>query len=161
MTPNQIGSKPIESKIGPMTGTTTKVISIKSRIKPSKNMTSITTKSAMWGPPPSSSKKPSISVSPPKPRKTSENTAAPISIRNTMLVVWRVDREISRSTSSVSAPRTKASSRAPVAPTPAASVGVAAPTKIEPKTRTINPSGGSTALIAAPGSAFSTSAGGA
>ena len=49
--PNHIGSSPMDKSTGPIIGTTTNVISIKSRTKPSKNITIITTKTAVKIPP--------------------------------------------------------------------------------------------------------------
>ncbi len=40
ITPNQIGSRPIDKSTGPIKGTTIKVISIKSRINPRRNISS-------------------------------------------------------------------------------------------------------------------------
>ncbi|MDT4874504.1 hypothetical protein FQZ97_1098090 [compost metagenome] len=75
------------SNTGPTIGTTTKVISMKSRIKPSRKTTSITRKKAPSTPPGSWAKMSSIKTSPPKPRNTRENSEAPIRIRNTMALI--------------------------------------------------------------------------
>ena len=128
--------------MGATIGTTTKVISMKSRMKPSRNMTNITISSATCGPPPKLSKKASIISSPPKPLKTREKSAAPIKIKKTMLVVSMVERAISLMTVGLSADLYAAKIIAPTAPTPAASVGVAAPNMIEPSTTVISASGG-------------------
>ena len=69
------------NSIGPTNGTTIKVISIKSRINPSRNMSSMTTSIAENTPPGRLSKTSSINTSPPKPRNTDENIAAPTKIR--------------------------------------------------------------------------------
>ena len=77
ITPNQIGSRPIDKSTGPIKGTTIKVISIKSRINPRRNISSITIMVADMTPPGRPISKPSISSSPPKPRKIDENMVAP------------------------------------------------------------------------------------
>ena len=59
-----------------------------------------------------------------------------------MAVVRMVDSQISRRLVELSAPRKAASTSAPLAPTPAASVGVASPPRIEPRTATISSRGG-------------------
>ena len=62
-----------------------------------------------------------------------------------MLVVAMAERAMSLSVSKSSADLRAARHNAPTAPTPAASVGVAAPTMMEPKTTPINSNGGNTA----------------
>ena len=161
MMPSHIGSSPMASRIGPTIGTTTKVISIKSRIKPSRKITSITTSVAPITPPGMSTKKLWINSSPPKPRKTSEKTAAPIRIINTIQVTPRVSITASRSLSNVSCPRSQAKISAPIAPNPAASVGVAAPSRMEPRTRNISNSGGSSPCSTSHTDTSSPTAGGA
>ena len=81
--------------------------------------------------------------SPPNPRNTKENTAAPIKIIKTMLVTFKVSLATSPIRAKPSCPLAMAISAAPSAPTPAASVGVAAPIKIEPNTVRIKATGGS------------------
>ena len=142
MMPSHTGSSPIASKIGPTMGTTTKVISIKSRIKPSRKITTMTTSVAPTTPPGMRVNRSSINSSPPKPRKIRENIAEPIRIMNTMVVTSVVDWVTSRNLLIVNCRRPSASRVAPMAPTPAASVGVAAPLRIEPSTATINTTGG-------------------
>ncbi|MCY1549215.1 hypothetical protein D9M68_853730 [compost metagenome] len=75
------------SNTGPTIGTTTKVISIKSRMKPSRKITSITRKNAPSTPPGNWAKTSSINTSPPKPRNTRENSEAPIRIMKTMALI--------------------------------------------------------------------------
>ena len=58
-------------------------------------------------------------------------------------------------------PRVMASIRAPIAPKPAASVGVAAPTRIDPSTTAMSSSGGNRPCISSPIDTGSCSAGGA
>ena len=62
-----------------------------------------------------------------------------------MLVVCMVDCAMSLRTDRLSACLKLASAIAPTAPTPAASVGVAAPKIMDPKTTVISPSGGAIA----------------
>src|SRR5690554_1380392 len=123
MMPSQIGSIPMASSTGPTMGTTTKVISMKSRMKPSRKITSITTRVAPTTPPGIASNSSVTSSSPPKARNTSEKSVAPIRIRNTMLVTWAVDCTTSRSTGRLRRRLTRASRKAPKAPTAEASVG--------------------------------------
>ena len=73
ITPNHIGSKPIVNNTGPTRGTIINVISIKSRINPSRNINSITANVAEKTPPGRLLRKVSMSSSPPKPRKIEEN----------------------------------------------------------------------------------------
>ena len=63
-----------------------------------------------------------------------------------MLEILRVVRTISRSRVVSSCLLSNASVRAPMPPTPAASVGVASPARIEPSTAKISNKGGSSAL---------------
>ncbi|MCY1397708.1 hypothetical protein D9M71_127210 [compost metagenome] len=113
------------SSTGPTIGTTTKVISMKSRMKPSRKITSITTQNAPSTPPGSWANMSSISTSPPKPRNTRENSEAPIRIRNTMALISAVPKATSLSWVKFSLRLLRASSMAPTAPSAAASVGVA------------------------------------
>ena len=133
---------------GATIGTTTKVISIKSRIKPSKKITSITSSVAATIPPGRLLKNCSTTSSPPNPRNTREKIAAPIRIRNTIdvtsVVLWATSLSLAR----LSCPRRPANRVAPNAPTPAASVGVAAPVRIDPSTATIKNTGGNKLRIA-------------
>ena len=75
-------------------------------------------------------------------RKTSENTAAPINIKNTIAVISVVLCTTSLKRAILNCPLMAANRVAPKAPTPAASVGVAAPARIEPSTATIRITGG-------------------
>ena len=128
-------------RTGPTIGTTTKVISIKSRIKPSKKITSMTMKVAPTSPPGICSNSLCINASPPYPRNTSENTDAPIRIKNTIAVVRVVERATSRAAFIVIDLASKARRIAPIAPTAAASVGVAIPVRMEPRTANIRTKG--------------------
>ena len=145
--PSQIGSKPIMNNTGATIGTTTKVISIKSRIKPNKNITNITISVAPITPPGMSSNKLNTSSSPPKPLKTNENKLAPIRIINTIDVILVVLCITAVKFFRVSCFCHNANNVAPIAPIPAASVGVAKPKSIEPKTTNINNKGGINAFI--------------
>ena len=102
MIPSHTGSSPMASRMGATMGTTTKVISMKSRMKPSRNINSITRIMAVTTPPGMSPRKSRTRSSPPKPRKTSENSAAPMKITNTMAVTRVVDSATSRNTASLS-----------------------------------------------------------
>ena len=106
-------------------------------------MTSMTKIVADRIPPGRLAKKCSTTSSPPNPRKTKENTAAPIRIKNTIDVTLAVPWATSRKRVKFRRPLRAASKIAPHAPTPAASVGVAAPARIEPNTAIIKQIGGS------------------
>ena len=73
--------------IGATIGTTTKVISIKSKKKPSKNIDIITISIALKVPPGRLVRKYSIVSSPPKPLKTRLKSVAPINIIKTIEVI--------------------------------------------------------------------------
>ena len=73
--------------IGATIGTTTKVISIKSKKKPSKNIDIITISIALKVPPGRLVRKCSIVSSPPKPLKTRLKNVAPINIIKTIEVI--------------------------------------------------------------------------
>ncbi len=78
------------SRDGATKGTTTNVISMKSRKKPRRNMTIMTPSIAPKAPPGSAASAFSIISSPPRPRKTSEKSAAPMRIVNTIVVTRAV-----------------------------------------------------------------------
>ena len=80
--------------------------------------------------------------SPSKPLNTSEKNEAPSRIMNTMLLTRVVVRMTSRRRPQPSCLRCNAISVAPVAPTAAASVGVASPARIDPSTARISSNGG-------------------
>ncbi len=128
-------------------GTTTKVISIKSRINPSRKTTTITTRTAPINPPGRLLNIWEISSSPPNPRKTSENKEAPTKIAKTIHVISVDERAILVSFFMESCRFTAASTSAPTAPIAEASVGVAFPVKIEPKTKMMSNSGGAKLFI--------------
>ncbi len=133
------------SRMGATMGTTTKVISIKSRMKPSRNISSMTMNMAPTTPPGRLVSSSRTTSSPPKPRNTSEKIDAPIRIMNTMQVTRRVLCITACRISRLNCFCRMANSMAPTAPTEAASVGVAMPAKIEPSTPRIRNSGGSRA----------------
>ena len=81
--------------------------------------------------------------SPPNPRKTRENIDEPSRIIKTIDVISVVLCTAEVRFSRFKLPLLKASPIAPRAPTPAASVGVAIPIKMDPKTATIRTKGGS------------------
>ena len=104
MTPNQtavIFAPGSANKIGATIGTTTTAISIKSRKKPSKKITSITTKNCVQNPPGKPVRKCFTNSSPPKPRNAAVNMAAPSKMINTMDVVLAVSSITPLSVSSV------------------------------------------------------------
>ena len=140
--PSHIGSTPNISNAGPTIGTTTRVIWIKSKINPNKNISIITTRTAPNAPPGNSVNIPVIRSSPPNPLKTRENTEEPKSIINTMAVISVVVSTASDKFFLVRLLLLSANIIAPKAPTPAASVGVAIPRRIEPSTDEINTKGG-------------------
>ena len=92
MMPSQIGLMSIRSSTGAMIGTTTKVISMKSRKKPSANMISMTTNIAPTTPPGMSESASCTMSSPPRPRKTNEKRAAPMRMTKTMALICMVER---------------------------------------------------------------------
>src|SRR3546814_1291878 len=86
-----MGSSPIVSSTGPTMGTTTKMISMKSRKKPMKNIRAMTTNMAPKAPPGISASTASTISSPPRPRNTSEKTDAPSRMTKTMAEIFTVD----------------------------------------------------------------------
>ena len=112
-------------------------------MKPSKNIISITKNKAEYFPPGNISKTKLINPSPPTPLKIRENIDAPIRIVNTMVVTKAVLLLASFISSILNFLKYKHISIEPTAPTPAASVGVAIPKIIDPKTIKINKIGGS------------------
>ena len=128
-------------KIGDTIGTTTKIISIKSKKNPRKNIKTITNNMAAIEPPGKFNKNSSTTSSPPKPRKTRENIEAPTSIIKTIELIFVVSRDTILNLSKLNCFEIIAINVAPTAPTAADSVGVAIPVNIEPKTTTIKISG--------------------
>ena len=122
------------------------VTSIKSRIKPKKKISSITTRVAETTPPGRLISSSSISTSPPKPLNTDEKIVAPTKIRYTIEVTRMVSMLTDCSTDRFKAPFIRARIIAPTAPTLAASVGVAIPRSIEPSTATMSSTGGNRPL---------------
>ena len=88
-----------------------------------------------------------IRSSPPKPLKTSEKIEDPKRIINTIAVISVVVSTASFKFFQVRLLLLKARISPPNAPTPAASVGVAMPRSIEPKTEVIKTKGGSKLVI--------------
>ena len=82
---------PILKRIGATRGTTTNVISIKSRKKPSINIVTITPITAPMTPPGIERSSSSIVSSPPKPLNTKLKNVAPIRIINTIEVILVVE----------------------------------------------------------------------
>ena len=80
--------------------------------------------------------------SPPKPRKTRENRDAPISIKNTIALIFRVSIHESFKTLKLSLFFAKEIIIAPNAPNDADSVGVAIPKSIDPRTNIMRITGG-------------------
>ncbi len=87
-----------------------------------------------------------MSSSPPRPRRTSEKAVAPSSTAKMKAVVRVVSCRTLVITPLPSRRLIHASSKAPAAPTPAASVGVASPKKMLPSTARIRKAGGRIAL---------------
>ena len=77
-------------RMGAMIGTTTTAISMKSRKKPSRKITAITTTNWAQKPPGSPVRKCRTSSSPPKARNAEVSIAAPIRMMNTIEVVFAV-----------------------------------------------------------------------
>ena len=123
---------------GAITGTITYVISIKSKINPSKNIKSITIKILKYISPGNDRSASLINASPSRPLKTREKIVAPISKIKIILVIVIVSFATLKQVSILILFFTKASIVAPTAPSPAASVGVAMPKIIDPNTPNIN-----------------------
>ena len=119
-----------------------KVISMKSRKNPARKRVIITIASTPHLPKPSSIMKLRIRSSPPRPRKVRPKACAPTRMMNTIDVSRTVVRMTPKIISMENFRVTITSSMAAVAPTAAASVGEARPTKIEPSTDTISTRGG-------------------
>jgi hypothetical protein len=128
--------------MGPTIGTTTKLISIKSKMKPNKKTKIITISIEPNNPPGIAPNKFVISSSPPNPRKTKENIEAPIKIIKTMLLINAVCLIASANTEQDNFLFNTAINIDPIAPIPAASVGEATPKMMDPKTEKISKKGG-------------------
>ena len=118
-------------------------ISIQSKKKPSTNTSTI--RKVRISQPVSSPIAARISLtisSPPSERNTNENSVAPKNMKKTMALVSAEFSMTSFIAFMLSRLLNHASRIAPKAPTPAASVGVAQPAKIEPSTSTIRKVGG-------------------
>ena len=115
---------------------------MKSKMKPIKKITTMTTKTIPITPPGIWEKILVINSSPPNPLKTRTKIDDPISIINTIEVISVVPCTASVKFFLFNFPLESASKIAPNAPTPAASVGVAIPASIEPRTATIKRRGG-------------------
>ena len=142
-----MGSTPNVNKAGPTIGTTTKVIWIKSSIKPKRKIIIITTNTALKTPPGRFVKTLVIKSSPPNPLKTRENIDEPKRIINTMAVISVVVSTASVRFFLVRLLLLTANINPPKAPTPAASVGVAMPARMEPRTEVIKTKGGNKVVI--------------
>jgi hypothetical protein len=105
-------------------------------------MITITTRTAPNAPPGNSAKILVMRSSPPKPLKTSENIDEPKRIMKTIAVISVVVSTASVKFFLVKLLLLIARRTAPKAPTPAASVGVAMPKRIEPSTEEIRTKGG-------------------
>ncbi len=144
-TPSQIGSTPSASSTGAVIGMTMKTISNVSRMKPSTNMISMTTMVAPMAPPGMAERNSCTRLSPPIRRNTMEKTAAPIRMMKTIEVMVAVEMTVSFSTLRLNRRLNRASTMAPTEPTEAASVGVAMPTRMEPRTAMMRASAGTSA----------------
>ena len=142
MMPSHTGLTSALSSAGAIIGTTMKTISMNSRMKPSRKISTITNTSAVTDPPGSENKNSSTTSSPPSPRKVSENMDAPIRIPKTMQEMRVVLRTTSPRIFQLTILRVAASSMAPTAPNDAASVGVARPPRMDPRTARIRNKGG-------------------
>ncbi len=140
--------------MGAVIGITMKMISKVSRMKPSMNMMNITTATAASVPPGRFDRNSCTRLSPPIRRNTMENTEAPNRMMKTMQVIEAVAMAVSRSTLKDRRMRTAARTIAPTAPTEAASVGVAMPPRIEPRTAMISSKGGTSATPTSPNRCF-------
>ena len=112
-------------------------------MKPSKKIITITTNTAPKAPPGNSVKIPVMRSSPPNPLNTNEKIDDPKSIIKTIAVISVVVSTASVRFALVRLLLLTASKIAPRAPTPAASVGVAIPKRIDPNTEVMRINGGS------------------
>ena len=144
---NHTGSKPSEDTTGATSGNIISVNSIQSRKKPRRKVNSRIVMMIPTGPNGNPSNVLSMSSSPPRPLRTSEKAVAPIRMAKMKAVVRVVSLTTSVKTDFERVPLASARISAPAAPTPAASVGVAKPRKILPRTAKMRNAGGTTALI--------------
>ena len=127
-------------------GTITKTIWKKSKKNPKINIAIITIIKELIFAPGISVRKFSTIKSPPKPRKTREKSDAPMSIKNTIALIFRVSTHESFKISKLSLFFAKEIIIAPNAPNDADSVGVAIPKSIDPRTNIIRIIGGKITL---------------
>src|SRR3569832_896288 len=141
-TPNQIRSTPSFSATGPISGTTMKDSSKKSRKNARKKISRFTTiRKPIW-PPGSEVRRCSTQRWPSTPWNTSEKKVEPIRMKTTKHESLVVVVRACLSSENVRRPRTSAITIAPIAPIAPPSVGVAMPRKMVPSTRKISSSGG-------------------
>ena len=143
---NQIGSKFRPATIGEINGSIISVSSIQSKKNPRIKVISKIVIRMPVGSKGSPRRVRSINSSPPKPRSTKEKAVAPSRTAKIYPVVRVVSLTTSDNTDSPILPFKVANIRAPAAPNPAASVGVAIPKKMLDSTDTIRAAGGSIAL---------------
>ena len=124
-----------------------KHISIKSRKNPRMKIIIILIKIKPVAPTPIDEKNVATSLSPPRALKTSPKAVAPMRIIKTILVSFVASIAPSLSDVNDNRLRIIARTRAPDAPTAAASVGDAIPIKIDPSTANIRAIGGNIALL--------------
>src|SRR5687768_5493076 len=141
------GPKSTAFSTGANTGSTMRQISIQSKKKPSTNTSAMT--KARISQPVSRPSALSTSVtmsSPPSARNTKANSVAPKKMKNTSALVSAELSIIAFRSLKLSLPLNQAITSAPAAPTPAASVGVSQPPKIDPSTSTMRNVGGTKLL---------------
>ena len=92
MTPSQMGLSPKAIRIGPTIGTTTKMISRKSRKNPMTKISAMTMSMAPNTPPGMVLSTSETIFSPPRPRNVKLNTEAPSRITKTMVEILTVAR---------------------------------------------------------------------
>src|SRR5688500_6574347 len=137
------GPKSMPFSTGANTGSTIRQISIQSKKKPSTNTRPMTNSRISQPVSRPSAFSTSVTMSsPPSARNTNANSVAPKKMKNTSALVSAALSIIEFSAFRLSLPLNQASTSAPAAPTPAASVGVAQPPKIDPSTSTIRNVGG-------------------
>ena len=150
MTVNQMRSNPNPVTTGATNGNTMSVISIQSKTKPNKKVTKRMVMMMPEGSKGNPSSPRSINSSPPSPLRTREKAVAPKKIAKIYAVVRVVSVRASLTTSRDNLPAIQVNTTAPNAPTPAASVGVARPKKMDPSTAKIRRIGGNTDFANAP-----------
>ena len=140
--PSHTRSTPKNTAGGTMSGTMMNAISKKSIKNPSTKTTRFTTMRKPKAPPGMPVKALSIQRSPSRPRNTRAKVVEPIRRKTTMIVRRLVSSIANLSADIVSDRLAIARSIAPTAPSAPASVGVAIPAKMLPRTTTMRISGG-------------------